>query len=194
MIKLRSRSILFIVALSAALLLPLFSIGSSVSPAVELENRPTLFSRPLRLTDVSVPNNSQYRRSDYLFTIEIPAAAEQPLQTVVFAQVEGADYPRYSARRSRAYAQSIEEGDRREALNITATNSTDDRTVTVEFDPPVQPGHQITIALNSRNPRDGIYIYEVTGSPPDVTGPGQRIGIGRLQFYQREDRQYRGFL
>ncbi len=162
-----------------------------MSQAVSLENRPTLFSQPLTLADVRIPNNWEYRRSDYLFTIDIPAAAEQPLQTVVFTQVEGADYPRYSAGRTRAYAYTGENGDRREALNITATNSTHDRTVTVEFDPPVQPGQQITVALNSRNPRDGIYIYEVTGSPPEVTGPGQRIGIGRLQFYQNSDRRYR---
>lgn len=186
----KPRSLLFSIALMTAFLLPLLPMNSSMSQAVALENRPTLFSRPLRLTDVRVPNNSQYRRSDYLFTIDIPAAAEQPLQTVVFSQIEGADYPRYSTRRSRAYAQTGENGDR-EALNITATNSTHDRTVTVEFDPPVQPGREITIALNSRNPRDGIYIYEVAGSPPDVTGPGQRIGIGRLQFYQRSDRRYR---
>ena len=188
---LRSRTTLFFIALLTAFTLPLLPI--SVSQAVELETRPTLFSRPLSLVDVRIPNRWQYRRSNYLFTIDIPEAAERPLKTVVFAQIEGADYPRYSPRRSRAYVQTGEGGDRREALDITVTNSTDDRTVTVEFNPPVQPGQQVTVALNSRNPRDGIYIYEIAGSPPDVTGPGQRIGIGRLQFYQSIDRRYRGF-
>ena len=188
---LRSRTVLFSIALLTAFSLPL--LPSNVSQAVELETRPTLFSRPLRLVNVRIPNRWQYRRSDYLFTIDIPEAAEQPLETVVFAQIEGADYPRYSPRRSRAYAQKGEGRDQREALDITVTNSTADRTVTVEFNPPVQAGQQITVALNSRNPRDGIYIYEVAGSPPDVTGPGQRIGIGRLQFYESIDRRYRGF-
>ena len=188
---LRSRTVLFSIVLLTAFSLSLLPIN--VSQAVELETRPTLFSRPLRLVDVGIPNRWQYRRSNYLFTIDIPEAAEQPLKTVVFAQIEGADYPRYSPRRSRAYAQTGEGRDQREALDITVTNSIDNRTVTVEFDSPVQPGQQITVALNSRNPRDGIYIYEIVGSPPGVTGPGQRIGIARLQFYQSIDRRYRGF-
>lgn len=198
---------LFFSALAATLLISLIflshqaaaqekasSIDSSLSaPAlksVTLENRPTYFSRPLDLVNVRVPNNAEFRSSDYLFTLDIPSEAALPLQTVVFSQIEGADYPRYSERRTYAY----ENGDHQAALNLTVTDSARDRTVTVVFDPPVQPGRQVTIALNARrNPRDGIYIYEIMGTPPNVDGPGQRIGIGRLQFYERADRFYRGF-
>ena len=155
--------------------------------SIELENRPTLFSYPLDVTNVRVPNNYQYRRTDYRFTIDIPEAAEQPLQTVTFSQVEGADYPRFSERRSRAY----EAGDRNQTLDISVDDDWDDRTVTVTFEPPVAPGRQITIALNAQNPRDGIYIYEVTAAPPNTEGSGQRIGIERLNFYQGSERRYR---
>ena len=62
--------------------------------------------------------------------------------------------------------------------------------VTVTFDPPIPPGRQITIALNATNSRDGIYIYEVAAMPPETTGLGQRIGIERLNFYQRLERRY----
>lgn len=65
-----------------------------VLPAlVAASANPIHFARPLRLADVSIPNNWQFRASEYLFTIDIPADASQPLERVVFAQIEGADYP-----------------------------------------------------------------------------------------------------
>lgn len=145
---------------------------------------PIYFARPLRLANVSTPNNWQFRASEYLFTIDIPADASQPLEKVVFAQIEGADYPRYSIRNTHAFA----EGDRHTPLTLSQVeNDTDERTVTVVFDPPIEPGRQITVALKAHhNPRGGIYLYQVTASPPGISGPGQRVGLGRLQFYERE--------
>ena len=155
--------------------------------AIELEDRPNLFGYPLDVADVRVPNNWQYQRTDYRFTIDIPEAAEKPLKTVTFAQIEGADYPRFSDRRSRAY-EVTEEGDR--PLDISVNNDWNNRTVTVTFDSPVPPGRQIKVLLNAQNPRDGVYIYEVAAVPPDTEGLGQRIGIEGLNFYQGSDRRY----
>lgn len=154
--------------------------------SIDLQDRPTLFSYPLDVIDVRVSSKWQYRRSNYRFTIDVPEAAAKPLQTVTFAQIEGADYPRFSERRTTAY----EGGDRSNPLNIATQDDIDNRTVTITFDPPVPPGRQITIALNATNPRDGIYIYEVAAMPPETTELGQRIGIERLNFYQGSDRRY----
>lgn len=154
--------------------------------SIELQNRPTLFRYPLDVIDVRVSSRWQYRRSNYRFTIDVPEAAAKPLQTVTFVQIEGADYPRFSERRTNAY----EGGDRGNQLNIITDNDIHNRTVTITFDPPIPPGRQIAIALNATNPRDGIYIYEVSAKPPDTTGLGQRIGIERLNFYQRSERRY----
>ena len=187
----RSVRTLLILTVTGLLTVPISAAISQTLPArqiasIELEDRPTLFSYPLDVLNVRVPNNWQYQRSDYRFTIDIPAAAEKPLQKVTFTQVEGADYPRFSDRRTYAY----EGGDRSQKLNISTDNDWDNRTVTVTFDPPVLPGRQITVALNAANPRDGIYIYEVAATPPDTEGLGQRIGIERLNFYQGSDRRY----
>ena len=177
-----------LLSFNAVAIQPAVSRGapSLLLSAIELQNRPTLFSYPLDVTDVRVPNNYQYRRTDYRFTIDIPEAAEKPLQRVTFSQVEGADYPRFSERRSRAY----ESGNRDQALDVSVNDDWDNRTVTVIFDPPVPPGRQITVALNASNPRDGVYIYEVAAAPPNTEGLGQRIGIERLNFYQGSDRRY----
>ncbi|MGB3765806.1 MAG: DUF2808 domain-containing protein, partial [Phormidesmis sp.] len=134
--------------------------------SVELENRPTLFSYPLDITDVRVDTKWEYRRSNYRFTLDIPEAAEKPVQKITFSQVEGADYPRFSDRRTYAY----EGGDRSQKLNISTDDDWNNRTVTVTFDPPIPPGRQVTVALNATNPRDGIYIYEVAATPPNTEG------------------------
>ncbi|MEO1401581.1 MAG: DUF2808 domain-containing protein [Cyanobacteria bacterium J06635_1] len=148
------------------------------------EANPVYFNEPLRLTHVSVPNKWQFRESEYLFNINLPANASEPLQEIVFTQIEGADYPSYSIRETHAF-----EGDDRDAeLNLSlVANDTDERTMTVVFDPPVEPGRQVTVALKAhRNPRDGIYLYRVVAYPPGAAGRGQRIGTGRLSFYEQE--------
>ncbi|MEM9162978.1 MAG: DUF2808 domain-containing protein, partial [Cyanobacteria bacterium P01_F01_bin.4] len=153
------------------------------TPAIA-DTSPVYFNEPLRLTHVSVPTKWQFRESEYLFNINLPAEAVEPLQEIVFIQIEGADYPSYSIRETHAF----EGGDRDAELNLSlVANDTDERTMTVVFDPPVEPGRQVTVALKAhRNPRDGIYLYRVVAYPPGASGRGQRIGTGRLSFYEQE--------
>ncbi len=185
-----TRTLLFLTAFTLLSVPVADAIGqTSLAPqiaSVELENRPTLFSYPLDITDVRVDTKWEYRRSNYRFTLDIPEAAEKPVQKITFSQVEGADYPRFSDRRTYAY----EGGDRSQKLNISTDDDWNNRTVTVTFDPPIPPGRQVTVALNATNPRDGIYIYEVAATPPNTEGLGQRVGIERLNFYQGSDRRY----
>ncbi|MEM8807811.1 MAG: DUF2808 domain-containing protein, partial [Cyanobacteria bacterium P01_G01_bin.38] len=153
------------------------------SPVIA-EASPVYFNEPLRLTHVSVPTKWQFRESEYLFNINLPAEAAEPLEEIVFTQIEGADYPSYSIRDTHAF----EGGDRDAALPLSlVANDTDERTMTVVFDPQVEPGRQVTVALKAhRNPRDGTYLYRVVAYPPGTAGRGQRIGTGRLSFYEQE--------
>ena len=66
------------------------------------------FRRPLRVTNVRISNNQELRRSNYLFQINFPEDAVEPLEKLVIEQIEGAQYPRFSLRRSytRAPAQT----------------------------------------------------------------------------------------
>ncbi len=145
----------------------------------------------LRLADTRVTNNWQYRDADYLFNINIPEDSVAPLQKIVFQQTEGADYPSYSTRKSYVF----EGGDRNQRISSSSvTNDTNNRTVTVTFDPPLQSGREITVVLNAfRNPRDGIYIYQVAGLPTGENSRPRRLGTARLSFYQSSgrDRRYR---
>lgn len=167
-------------------------VDRAVLPVVEPEvvqrvqerarNREIFERSPVLDRRVKIPNNSQFRQSEYLFTIDHPAEAGAPIQEIVFAQTEGADYPSFSTRDTHAY-----EGDDSSAklpLGLVSQDR-DKRTMTVVFDPPVEPGRKITVALKAhRNPRDGTYIYSVTAFPPGTASEGRRVGTGRLQFYE----------
>ena len=136
----------------------------------------------LQLANTSITNRWQYRDAEYLFDINIPADSVAPLQAITFSQVEGADYPSYSTRKSYVF----EESDRnRKIASATVVDDFDDRTVAVIFDPPLQSGRNITVVLKSfRNPRDGIYIYQVAALPIGENGRSRRLGTARLSFYQ----------
>ena len=42
------------------------------------------FRRPLRVTNIRIPIDWQYRRTEYLFTVHFPADAVEPLAKLVF--------------------------------------------------------------------------------------------------------------
>ncbi|MEL6814902.1 MAG: DUF2808 domain-containing protein [Cyanobacteria bacterium J06598_3] len=158
------------------------SSDNGLSPAT---NPAISFRRPLRVSNVRIPNNREFRRSAYLFTFDFPAEAVEPLAKLVFEQVEGADYPRYRAGDSYAF-----DAGNRASLPLSRVDDDRDRkTITVEFDPPVEPGRQVTVALHARNPRDGIYVYRLTAFPMGAT-EGQYAGVEQLTFYEppRRDR------
>ena len=169
------------------------SAGSIVpSEDMTLAQQPCVIETELlRLTSTRVTNNWQYRDADYLLNINIPLDSVVSFQKIVFQQTEGADYPSYSTRKSYVF----EGGDRSQRISSSSIdNDTNNRTVTVNFDPPLQSGQEITVVLNAfRNPRDGIYIYQVAGLPTGENSRLRRLGTARLSFYQSSgrDRCYR---
>jgi hypothetical protein len=174
---------------------PVTTVAPEVAPEVEPAVRESVinrrsantdrFAQPLVLArDVSIPVNRQFRESEYLFTIDIPADAGAPLQQIVFQQIEGAGYPGFSTRETHAY----EGGDRNAEIPLNlVSNDTDKKIVTVVFDPPVEPGRQITVALKAhRNPRDGTYLFEAKAYPPGENSLPQRLGTRQLRFYEAD--------
>ena len=143
-------------------------------------NNPAIsFRRPLRVDNVHISNRWEGRRAQYLFTFDFPADAVEPLEKIVFEQVEGVGYPRFNSANSYAF-----ETESRERLSLSAVeNNSNDRAIAVVFDPPVEPGKQVTIALGATNPRDGIYIYQLSAFPAGAN-VGQYAGVERLNFYR----------
>ena len=152
-----------------------------VSPAT---NPDVSFRRPLRVVNARTSNKFEQRRSEYRFSINFPEDAVEPLERIVFAQVEGAGYPRYQGSGNYAF----DSRDRTELPLSEVNNNRDNRTIVVEFDPPVEPGRDITVALRARNPRSGIYTYQLTAFPVGAT-EGQYAGVESLTFYDTSDRR-----
>lgn len=167
------------VGLSAGLFILFPGISALPQSLTPASNPDISFRNPLRVIDVLIPNNQERRRSEYHFTLNFPADAVEPLEKIVFEQVEGAGYPRYRDNGNYAF-----DGTSQTSLTLAAVeNDRDNRTITVQFDPPVEPGRQVTVVLNARNPRDGIYTYQLTAFPVGAT-EGQYAGVERLHFYE----------
>lgn len=152
--------------------------------AIQLADGTVYFAHPPQLERVSTTNSSVDAWSvTYYFTFVVPENAGEPLGKVTIAQSEGLDRIQFSPQQIQAFAGP---GDRR-AIPFTLGQIVVDRqTVTVNFDPPLPPGQQVTLALSpDRNPRyAGVYLFGVTAFPTGEKTHGQFLGFGRLHFYE----------
>ena len=125
----------------------------------------------------------------YYFTINIPEKAGEPLQRVTFTQREGTDRVRFDLEDSRAFLGT--RYDKGSKLTLGEVTNSEERIVSVRFDPPVPPGRTITVGLRpKRNPRfSGTYLFGVTAFPVGEKSHGQFLGFGRFQFYGNEGRR-----
>ena len=125
-------------------------------------------------------NQAQAWSATYLFTLQIPENASEPLGRVVLQQTSGVDDIDFNVKRTVAYVN----GNRRQAVAVQATQDKD-RVTSLSFDPPVPPGNTVTLALRpDENPRTGgVYLFGVTAFPAGDKVSSQFVGYGRLQFY-----------
>ncbi len=157
------------------------------APAIQYSDGTVGFSYPLRLTD-SYATRTQVSDGSaiYYLTFDFPAAAAEPLDRVVINLKEGFDpLFRYRLDATEAFANTP---DGRVALplgELSQDSETHDLTVT--FDPPVQPGMPITLALTPvRNPRfGGVYLFGATAYPVGDQVESTFMGYARLSFYER---------
>lgn len=156
-----------------------------IASAVRLADGTVYFVQPPSLLSATTTFNHVYVwGATYYFTLNLPENAGEPLQQVSITQQEGVDDIEFKLKESSAF-----EGTRPhkgEKITIKAIRKEDERrTIIINFDPPVSPGKNITIALNPvRNPRfDGVYLFGVTAFPSGEKSHGQFLGFGRLHFY-----------
>jgi len=178
--------LLFLFAATASLLLLAPAVAQTNLPSTPATNSAISFRRPLRVNNIRVSNDFELRRSEYQFTIDFPADAVEPLEKLTFEQVEGSDYPRYRDSGSDAF----DSADRTMLPLSRVENNRDQRTITVEFDPPVEPGRQITVRFKARNPRSGIYVYQLAAFPAGAT-EGQYAGVERFSIFDPSFRRFR---
>ncbi|QQE65447.1 hypothetical protein GFS31_21350 [Leptolyngbya sp. BL0902] len=123
----------------------------------------------------------------YYLTVDVPAAAQVPMDRIVIRLDEGRD-PTF---RYRLGATQVWQTVGEERRAVTLGEVVEDRaaqTLTLNFDPPLPPGGTVTLALHPvRNPRwAGVYLFGVTAFPAgDVVQP-RFMGFARLSFYEQD--------
>ncbi len=105
----------------------------------------------------------------YLFTLQMPEDASEPLGRVMLQQTEGVDTVEFNLKRTYAYLN----GDRRQVAAVEAINVKPD-TLELIFDPPIPPGSTLTIGVRPyTNPNTGgVYLFGVTTAPAGGEGAG----------------------
>ncbi len=174
---------LALISLLVSILLGTITASSVYS--VQIYDGVVFFTRPpildqaelsSRIADVPNPN--------YRFKLILPENAGEGLRKVEFEQVDSAEIIRFDPRRIQA---TVKGGDRRQ---VTMTQS--DGIWTATFEPPIEPGKTVTIALSAkRNPGvSGTYLIGVTAFPAGEKSHGQFLGFGRfrIQESRRDDR------
>ncbi|PZD73758.1 Serine protease Do-like HtrB [Acaryochloris thomasi RCC1774] len=164
---------------------------TETTPLTQVIQAPVLpAKKPSRVAFVQPPRLLKATTSDriarnlgatYSLVIDLPATAAAPLQQVDLILKQGVQYPRFKAKGIAAY-----EGSKRRGPKLPLgliVNDPPSRTVTIAFDPPVQPGRQFTLAVRPvRNPSVGTYLFEVRGFPEGEVKDSTYLGLARLDF------------
>jgi Protein of unknown function (DUF2808) len=181
-------------SLGAGLAISTLPLSLVILPAkaVRFSDGTVHFSGVPLLGKVSTTDNQARAWSaTYFFAIQIPANASEPLGRVVLQQTEGVESIDYNLKQTYAYVN----GDRHQKTALQATQP-DEKTLILDFNPPVPPGTTLTLAVRpDRNPRiGGVYLFGVTAFPAGEKASSQFVGYGRLQFYDNTfDRGFGGW-
>lgn len=166
---------------------------SRLTQAVQLRDGKVYFVQVPRLLKATTTFNDVYAwGATYYFTVKVPSDAGEPLQTITINQHSGFDYINFDLEDSFAISKS---NGKKEKLPLMVTEKPKSKTVSVTFDPAVEPGKTITIALKPRrNPSvEGVYLFGVTAFPKGEQSHGQFLGYGRLHFYRNRNSLFSPF-
>ncbi|KAM3096909.1 DUF2808 domain-containing protein [Phormidesmis sp. 146-35] len=154
--------------------------------AVTLMDGRTAFTNPPSLVKASASYSQQAMPSQYTFTIRISANAGAPLQAVKLSSDDQIPV-QFDVNSIHAYAGDRAKGQALTLAKVGGNQAANAKDTVVAFDPPIQPGNTVTIAIDvPRNPSQGIYLIGVTAYPTGSNPMGQFLGFGRFSFYSNQ--------
>lgn len=175
-------------SIALATLTTLASLCGMAAPspqAMYLAQGKVSFKTALSLvTATTTYNETDMWGARYYFTLSLPENAGESLGKVTIGQRQGFEDIRFKLKDTQAFKGTP----RRQGETLKLKEVTKDpnsAAISVEFDPPVEPGTNVTIELRPvRNPSvSGIYIFGVTAFPAAENPYGLYLGVGRLHFY-----------
>jgi hypothetical protein len=139
------------------------------------------FDHSPRLIRSTTSNVTSRALASYEFTIAVPSDAGAALQTIKIAQAENLDRVSFHPTRRHAFRA---DGQPVMLAAIGGEQPSDRSETMVTFDPPIQPGQTVTVALDATlNPwHTGIYLFGVTAYPEGDQTAGLFLGFGRIQL------------
>ena len=165
-----------------------------LSQAVQLQDGKVYFVQVPRLLKATTTfKDVNIWGATYYFTVKVPSDAGEPLQTITINQHSGLDKINFDLEDS--FAISGTRKSKKEKLPLQISEKPKSKTVSVTFDPAIEPGKTITIALKPvRNPSvEGVYLFGVTAFPKGEQSHGQFLGYGRLHFYRNHNSLFSPF-
>ena len=165
-----------------------------LSQAVQLRDGRVYFVQAPRLVKATTTfDDVNIWGATYYFTVEVPPDAGEPLQKITINQHSGLDKINFDLKNSFAFMKI--EKRKKEKLQFQISNKQQAKTVSLIFNPSVEPGKTVTIALKARqNPSvEGVYLFGVTAFPKGEQSHGQFLGYGRLHFYRNRSSLFSPF-
>lgn len=171
----RISAILGIVITTSLLSLPAIALDS--------DQKSKIFSHSPRLVGTEATYHNPSVSSTYSFTISVPENAGQALKAVTITQKPNFEQIQFTVNESRAFVSNHFKDGEKVALSSIGGQSQDGQ-VTIVFDEPIQPGHQVTIDLKAKeNPQHGgIYLFGIRGFSEGMNHQGLYLGTARLHF------------
>lgn len=172
-----------------SLCVPAFTIGvvtfgllSAPARAGQLQGQ-GFFDHAPRLIRSAASYVMSHTPATYEFTISVPSDAGAALQTVKIVQEQNIDRVRFDSTHSSAFLGDSFAGGPSAPLAAIGGEMPKDRSeAVVMFNPPIQPGQTVTVALNATmNPwNGGVYLFGVTAYPEGDQTSGLFLGFGRI--------------
>jgi hypothetical protein len=172
-----------------------FGPGHPLARSIQLADGTTHFSKIPKLRDTQSSNNRVRATARHYYTIDLPSEAGEALGQVTFTQTEGSDrFWRYNLSRIRAFEGPYSDRDVEFSIGEVTFNP-ETRTLALTFDPPIEPGRQVTIQVPFvRNPpRETILMFRVQAFPAGENPVGRFLGYGRFHFYDNRGNDRFGF-
>ncbi len=161
--------------------------------AIQLADGTVYFEQPPRLVELVSNRLTAFSSgATYYVTVELPAGAGEPLQRLSLVRPNRPRGPQQIIfRTDDTVAFEGTRGDRGDELTVAETlTDSDNQTIDVVFDSPIEPGTTVTVGLRPRrNPRaGGIYQFRVFAFPQGDQAHGQPLGTGRIDIQDARDR------
>ena len=158
--------------------------GSCILPAPSKAQ--TFFSIPPTKISIHNPSKTQAARNRTTLSIAIPTNAGAALRTVRLTQLTNLNQWTWSQSDPSLYKGPYSLRGRGEKGRARLRDSDDPTSLTIELDPPADPGEQVNIVMQGINPDAGIYQWSVElipDGPDPLIFPGPTL---RLSIYENE--------